>query len=97
MRPIHSIIEVKGHRPEVLRYGHEALDLPLLLIPHLFIGLQNLSFLHEILSHLHYLVHVLILELNYLRKCLLVHIDHLHVLFLVGLDPIGVLLLLWLL
>jgi len=93
MRPIHSIIEVEGHRPEVLRYGHEALDLPLLLIPHLLIGLEDLSFLHEVLSHLHDLVHVLILELNDLRKGLLVHIYHLHVLLLVGLDPVGILLL----
>jgi hypothetical protein len=97
MRPIHSIIEVEGHRPEVLRYSHKALDLTLLLIPHLFIGLQDLSLLHEILSHLHDLVHVLILELNDLRKGLLVHVDHLHVLLLVCLDPVGVLLLLCLL
>lgn len=65
-----------------------------LLMPHVLINLQNLSFFCEILSHIHYLLHVLVFKVNNLLESFLVHVDHLEIFGKVHLLPLR-LILLW--
>lgn len=78
--PAKTVTRIKSHAAQVLRHSHQALYLILLLVAHGFVGVHDLPFLDDVLSHMHDLIHVLVLELYDLLESLLVHSDHLHVL-----------------
>ena len=79
----------------MLRNCCQPCDFLMLLLFHLFIGLQDFSLFGEILSHLHDLVHVLVFEVNHLLESVLVHVYHLHVLAEVLMLILLLLILIW--